>query len=158
MESKFIPKEIELEQKELVSDWAMKKFGIQGDSIVSGVGYYKKEKVLYFVVENSDTDIERTLLKQWLLLYTIKDKLNHRLKGDVIQRLGENLFAGETKLSSSFVVKSKTSNLTYIGINMGSENMKGLRTYGIDHIEIAEAVMNEYRAELKTIEIKKGKM
>ena len=52
--------------------------------------------------------------------------------------------------------------MIHVGINISSENTPvktgGLRDYGIDPGELAEAVMNQYMAEMKMLTVARSKV
>lgn len=174
MKSLFISEEIKFNGEQLCSHWAYTKFDLLGDNIVSfigpceleekylvGIDHYKKktqiksERMLHFVVEHFDLDLEKTLLKQKLLVAILKDKLNHRLKGDILQRWGDDIFDGDAKLTISTAVRTKVSTKIHLAVNISSQNTpvktKGLEDYGIDPLDIAQVVMNQYRLDLRRV-------
>jgi hypothetical protein len=180
MKSLFIPEEIFFTGEQLSSFWAYKNYDIQGDNIVAfigpceieekyivGIDHYKKktkiksERMLHFLVEHFDMDLEKAILKQKLLVDILKDKLEHRLKGDVLQRWGDDLFDSDYKLTVSATLRTSVSTKIHLGVNISSQNTpvktKGLEDYDIDPLEIAQAVMNQYRLDMRLISEKLGK-
>ena len=162
----FVSEEIKFTGEQLLSHWAYINFNLLGDNIVGfigpcdveerylvGIDHYKKktqiksEKMLHFVVEHFDLDLEKTILKQKLLVSILKDKLNHRLKGDVVQRWGDDIFDGDAKLTISTTTRTKVSTKIHLGINITSHGTpiktKGLEDYGLDPLDIAQVVMNQ---------------
>lgn len=175
MKSLFVSEEIKFTGEQLVSHWAYTKFDLLGDSIVSfigpcelqekylaGVDHYKKkiqirsEKMLHFILEHFDLDLEKAILKQKLLVSILKDKLNHRLKGDILQRWGNDIFDGDAKLTVSTVTRTKVSTKIHLGVNISSKNTpvktKGLEDYGLDPLDLAQVVMNQYRLDMRRVE------
>jgi len=175
MKSLFVSEEIKFTGEQLVSHWAYTRFDLLGDSIVSfigpceiqekylgGVDHYKKkiqirsEKMLHFILEHFDLDLEKAILKQKLLVSILKDKLNHRLKGDVLQRWGNDIFDCDAKLTVSTVTRTKVSTKIHLGINISSKNTpvktKGLEDYGLDPLDLAQVVMNQYRLDMRRVE------
>jgi len=175
MKSLFVSEEIKFTGEQLVSHWAYARFDLSGDSIVSfigpcdlelqylvGVDHYKKkttirsEKMLHFILEHFDLDLEKAILKQKLLVAILKDKLNHRLKGDILQRWGNDIFDGDAKLTISTVTRTRVSTKIHLGINISSKNTpvktKGLEDYGLDPLDLAQAVMNQYRLDMRRVE------
>jgi len=181
MKSKFITKEIKYTGAQLSSLWAYTQFGLEGDSIVSFLGPCEvklkqmvdlkdqraretifSRKMLHFIVEHFDTDLEKAVLRQWLLVNILKDKLNHRLEGDVVQRWGNDLFDGEHKLTISVATVTPVSTKIHLGINILSQGTpvktRGLKDYGIDPQELAEVVMTQYLAEMKIMNLARCKV
>ncbi len=174
MKSLYIKEKIKFTGEQLEAHWAFKEFDILGDSILAfggpcdlkekylvGVDHFKKktqvksEMMLHFLVEHFDQDLEKAILRQTLLINILKDKLNHRLGGDIFQRWGNDIFEEDFKLTISTVTKTSISTKIHLGINVSSKDVpvkaKGLSDYGIDPDEIAEVVMNQYRLDMRRI-------
>ncbi|HEX9913013.1 MAG TPA: DUF366 family protein [candidate division Zixibacteria bacterium] len=174
MKSLFVSKEVKFTGEQLCSHWAYTNFDLLGDSILSfigpceleekylvGIDHYKKktrirsEKMLHFVVEHFDLDLEKAILKQKLIVSILKDKLNHRLKGDILQKWGDDIFDGDAKLTISTVTRTKVSTKIHLAINISSHNTpvktKGLEDYTLDPVEIAQVVMNQYRLDIRRV-------
>ncbi len=174
MRSLFIRDEIRFTGEQLVSFWAYENFEIHGDNIVAfigpcdveekyiiGIDHFKKKskiqstRMLHFLVEHFDLDLEKAVLRQKLLVDILKDKLNHRLKGDVLQRWGDDLFDTDYKLTVSATLRTSVSTKIHLGINVSSKNVpvkaKGLDDYGIDPDDISQAVMDQYRLDMRLI-------
>jgi len=111
--------------------------------------------MLHFVLEHFDLDLEKAILKQKLLVSILKDKLNHRLKGDILQRWGNDIFDGDAKLTISTVTRTRVSTKIHLGINISSKNTpvktKGLEDYGLDPLDLAQVVMNQYRLDMRRV-------
>ncbi|MGB8656933.1 MAG: DUF366 family protein [Candidatus Zixiibacteriota bacterium] len=174
MRSLFVKEEILFTGEQLTSFWAFRNYDIPGDNIVAfigpceidekyiiGIDHFKKktqiksERMLHFLVEHFDLDLEKAILKQKLLVDILKDKLNHRLKGDVLQRWGDDLFDTDFKLTVSATVRTSVSTKIHLGINVSSQNTpvktKGLEDYGIDPRDVSQAVMDQYRLDMRLI-------
>jgi hypothetical protein len=174
MKSLFIPEEILFTGEQLSSFWVYKNYDIPGDNIVAfigpceieeryiiGIDHFKKktkiksERMLHFLVEHFDMDLEKAILRQKLLVDILKDKLDHRLKGDILQRWGDDLFDSDYKLTVSATLRTSVSTKIHLGVNVSSRNTpvktKGLEDYDIDPHEIAQAVMNQYCLDMRLI-------
>jgi len=174
MRSLFIHDEILFTGEQLTSFWAYKNYDILGDNIIAFIGpceveekyitqidhfkrktQIKSERMLHFLVEHFDLDLEKAILRQKLLVDILKDKLNHRLKGDEIQRWGDDLFDTDYKLTVSATVRTSASTKIHLGINISSKNTpvkaRGLEDYGIDPFDISQAVMDQYRLDMRLI-------
>jgi hypothetical protein len=181
VKSAFMTKRITYTGEQLRSHWAYEHADLQGDSIVAFVGPCQvgsdhmvdladvkegktifSEEMLHFVVEHFDDDLEKTILKQKLLVTILMEKLNNRLEHNVVHRLGDDLFEGNLKLTVSIATQSPVSTLIHLGINIRSDNTpvstKGLKDYDLDPRELAEAVMNQYRAELRLLDVARSKV
>jgi hypothetical protein len=165
----LVRKELKFDGDQLQSRWAEETFGLKGESIVAFVGpfdprpeivafapsceIFRKRTMLHLVVEHSHADQEKLRLQQRLLVYVLKDKLNHRLKGDLIQRWGANLFHTSAQITVTFSSLTASSALIYVATNiqMGEPESKfwGLEDGYIDPMELAQAVMDQYIFEME---------
>lgn len=175
MRSLFIKEQIKFTGEQLLSFWAYKNYDLLGDNIVAfigpceleekyiiGIDHWKKktkiksELMLHFLVEHFDLDLEKALLKQKLLVCILKDKLNHRLKGDIFQRWGDDIYDEDYKLTISTATRTDVSTKIHLGINIKAKDApvkaKGLSDYGIDPDDIAQVVMNQYRLDMRRIQ------
>ena len=174
MRSLFVRDEILFTGEQLSSFWAYRNYDVLGDNIVAfigpcqvdekyiiGIDHFKKktqiksERMLHFLVEHFELDLEKAILRQKLLVDILKDKLNHRLKGDVLQRWGDDLFDTDSKLTVSATLRTSVSTKIHLGINISSKNIsvkaKGLEDYGIDPNDVSQAVMDQYRLDMRLI-------
>ncbi len=166
---------------EMAPHWALTKFGIQGDSVVAFVGPVDipkermidleeiregtrivAEKMLHFIVEHFDTDLEKAVLRQYLLISILEEKLNNKLQTRKITRWGDDLYDEEHKLTVSAVTKNIVSAKIHLGINVvpakTSIKTRGLIHYNIDPFDLAEAVMAQYKLEISRIKSKLCRM
>jgi len=172
MRSLYIKEKIKFTGKELLPFWAYIEYDILGDSIIAfigpcelegkyiiGIDHWKKktkiksELMLHFVVEHFDLDLEKAILRQKILVNILKDKLNHRLKGDVFQRWGDDLYDEDYKLTISTASRTDVSTKIHLGVNITAKNApvktKGLTDFGIDPDDIAQVVINQYRLDMR---------
>ena len=181
MLAKFISEPIKYTGEQLQSLWALKQFGLQGDSIVafigpcdvsaaamvdivdreSGLKIYSP-KMLHFIVEHFDMDLEKTVFRQRLLVCLLKDELNRRLGKETIERRGDDLFDGEYKLSVSIATLSPVSTLIHVGVNIETEGTpvltKGLKDYRIEPKELAGQILQKYVQEMESIKLARCKV
>ncbi|MBR1618827.1 DUF366 family protein [bacterium] len=174
MKTLFIDDEIKYIGSQLAPHWIYKKFKIQGDSIVAFCGecevklsemvdiedvinnepIYSK-CMLSFITEQFNIELEEGVLRQRLLITTIKEVLESR--GFKVNRDGDDLFVNDKKLSVSIATKSLTSVLIHTGINILSEGapiaVSGLESdLGIKDVkEFALEVMKRYSDEIDDI-------
>ena len=174
MKYRFIKDRITYTGEQLKSNFAYSEHGIIGDSILAFCGpcdvktsamvdiedlrvgnRIYSEDMLHFIVEHHDTDLEKSVLRQLLLVDIVKDCLNRRLDHMVINRVHTDLFDGDSKLSVSVATATPISTLIHFGINISSLNTpvktKGLADYGIEPLVFADAIMKEYVAEVDKI-------
>ncbi len=174
MKTLFIDDEIKYIGSQLAPHWIYKNFKIQGDAIVAFCGecevkltemvdiedvinnepIYSKY-MLSFITEQFNIELVEGVLRQRLLMTTIKEVLESR--GFKIKRNGDDLFVNDKKLSVSIATKSLTSVLIHTGINILSEGapiaVSGLESdLGIKDIkEFALEVMKRYSDEIDDI-------
>lgn len=183
MNTKYLPDRINYDGSQLRSHWIFETAGLLGDAIVAfrgkcdvlreymvdlvdkqaGSRIYS-EDMLHFIVEHFDTDLERCILRQRLLIAIILEvlckfplPLGERVKGEGgVDRRGNDLFDGDAKLSVSIATASPVSCLLHVGINVSSKNTpiktKGLQDYNINPKALAEDVMKMYKIELEGVE------
>lgn len=165
----LVPEELEFDGQQLRGHWAQEKFGLRGENIVAFTGafdpkpeivtfpspceVFRKRKMLHLVVEHYHADPEKLRLQQRLLVNVLKDKLNHRLKGDVIQRWGANLFHASAQITITISALTTSSALIYQGVCIQQSKAKaklwGLEDGHIDPAELAQVVMDQYVFELE---------
>jgi hypothetical protein len=161
--------QMEFSGHQLQGHWAQENFSLEGESIVAFLGpfnprsqmvvfpqsceLFRKRKMLHLVVEHLHTDLEKLSLQQRLLVYVLKEKLNHRLKGDLIQRWGSNLFYGSAQITAAASELTASSAVIYLGVNIEGGEPKsklwGLEEGGIDPLELAQVVMDQYVFEVE---------
>ena len=178
----FIPDHIDYTGEQLRSHWAYRRFDLLGDSIVAFVGAcdvkpefmkdvedlkaaseIRSERMLHFIVEHFDTDLERAALRQRLLISAMAENLNRRmlvaqasrLQGARIERKGSDLYEGTRKLTVSIASVSAVSALIHAGINISSRNTpvptRGLEDYSIAPEEFAREILHAYAAEMHSV-------
>lgn len=174
MKTLFIDREIKYIGSQLAPHWIYKNFKIQGDAIVAFCGecdvkltemvdiedvinnepIYSKY-MLSFISEQFNTGLVEGVLRQRLLMSTIKEALEKR--GFIVSRNGDDLFVNGKKLSVSIATKSLTSVLIHTGVNILSDGapipVSGLKSdLNIDDIRgFAQEVMKNYADELDDI-------
>lgn len=162
------PGQLEFDGHQLRAYWARENFGLKGENIVAFVGpfhpspqvvkihmpyeIFQNRRMLHLVVEHLHADPEKLHLQQRLLLCVLKDKLNHRLRGDLVQRWGQNLFHESAQITASTCLLTASSAVIYVGVNIerGKPKSKlwGLEEGGIDSLELAQVVMDQYIFEV----------
>ncbi len=181
MKTLFIDKEIKYIGSQLAPHWIYKNFKIQGDAIVAFCGecevkltemvdiedvinnepIYSKY-MLSFISEQFNIGLIEGVLRQRLLMSTIKEALENR--GFFVKRNGDDLFVNDKKLSVSIATKSINSVLIHTGVNILSEGapieVSGLKSdLNIDNIkDFAIEVMQRYSDEIEDIVLSSTKV
>lgn len=174
MKTKYLEQEIKYEGFQLAPHWIYKNFKIQGDAAVAFCGecevkltemvdiedvinnepIYSKN-MLSFISEQFNIGLPEGVLRQRLMICTIKEALERR--GIKLTRSGDDLYWNNKKLSVSIATKSVNSVLIHTGINIDSEgapvNACGLTNdLGITDIKnLALEIMDRYSEELEDI-------
>jgi hypothetical protein len=159
---------------ELYPHFARKNLGVAGDSIVSFVGpcdvsgddlvdladkaagtYIKAAKMLHFVVEHFAMDLLTAVCHQRLLCAVLYEYLNSRSPEPGLKRDGDDIYAGEGKLTVSIATVSPVSALIHLGVNIDPAGAPvktaDLSLFNLSPAETALAVMERYAAEIDGI-------
>ena len=171
----FLNEQIDYDGSQLTSHWAFERTGKAGDAVISFIGKCDvtlehmvdlvdkrascrifSEKMLHFIVEHFDHDLEKTVLRQRLFVAIIKDAILRQAQNDrSLERRGNDIYDGEAKVNISIATASPVSTLMHIGVNISSKNTpvktKGLADYNIEPKTFAEEIMKRYSVELEGV-------
>lgn len=177
----WVEKETAYDGLQLSSLWAYKIHGILGDSIVAFTGACKvsldkmvdmadvlagdsiySEKMLHFIVEHFELDLEKTIIRQRLFI-TIINEIILEATGNSLLRQGDDLFLNNRKLSVSIATLSPVSTMIHTGLNLSSLNTPvptvSLPEIGVkDIVAFANRVMEKYTAEISSIRMARCKV
>ena len=151
--------------------WAYREHGIQGDGLLAFVGPCAVPKrhmidqedvrrnariagprMLHFIAEHFDRDLEKAVLRQRLMAAIVQDQL-----GGAATRLGDDLFVGSGKLSISIATLTAVSSKIHFGVNIeratdvGVET-RALRDLGVDPAAFAQTVLVRYAREMDEVD------
>lgn len=178
----FIDRPMDYDGGQLVSHWIFDQTGRLGDALVAFVGRCDvkldhmvdlvdkrasckifSEKMLHFICEHFDHDLEKMVLRQRIFVAIVKDVILRQAQNDrSLERRGNDIYDGDAKVNVSIATASPVSTLMHIGINIGSKNTpvktKGLEDYGLDAKTFAEEVMKRYNAEVEGIKEARAKV
>jgi len=163
----FIPERIDYDGSHLASHFAYKRASLVGDSIVAFVGACNvraecmvdvadladgckiiSREMLHFIVEHFDTDLGKAILWQRLLVSLLQQAVNTRLwasKSDrFVERDGDDLFVGDSKLTVSVATASPVSCLIHLGVNIDATGAP------VDAIGLADLLPREDLEALRT--------
>ncbi|MEK7790584.1 MAG: DUF366 family protein [Deltaproteobacteria bacterium] len=173
VQTKFINKRIIYDGTQLAPHWIYKNFDILGDAIVGFIGPADvplknmvdledvksqspiySELMLHFIAEFFDTDLEKAIYRQRLLMVIMKECLEKRI-GKSLQRRGDDLFDGKRKLTVSIATASPVSALIHAGINIKSKNTPvltaGLIDYQLSAKSLALEIVSLFKRECDSI-------
>jgi len=120
--------------------------------------------MLHFIVEHFDRDLEKTILRQRLLVAIIKDVLMEKY-GARLVRNGDDLYDGDKKLSVSIATLTPVSAMIHTGLNIVSKDTPvktvGLKDLGIKDEEIeplGNQICSRYSVEIEEINLARCKV
>lgn len=186
MRFKFIKEELNFTGEQIRSLFAYDTFNILGDSIVAFIGncdvslkevvdlelartgkrLFSCPKMLHFIAEHFETDMEKAILRSYLLLDIVKDLINEKVEKNVIKRVGTELFENDSRIGFSLASSSPVSSLIYVGVALvpaeegkgrGLEDFlsqrreKGENQTSFDPAAFASEVMERYTKESERI-------
>ncbi|MCX7785737.1 MAG: DUF366 family protein [candidate division WOR-3 bacterium] len=181
MRSRFIKEELGYTGEQLHSLYAYDNFGIAGDSIIAFIGpcdislrelvdledvkagkRVYAPRMLHFIAEHFEIDLEKAILRQYLLVDMVKDLLNEKLGKLIVRRVGTDLFINDAKITISTATASPVSSLIHVGINIiGTEEQgtksKGLSDLNIDPVTFAQELLDRYTKEIERINLARCK-
>ncbi len=165
---RFVPETIAYDGAALRAHWALRRFGIEGDVLVAfrgpcnvrddemadladlGGPGIAGDDMLHFVWERfDDATLEAGILRQRLLSAIAFEELSSR---DVaVRRDGDDLFAGDRKLSISIATRSPVSSLVHFALNVRNAGTpvatSALGDWGIEPAEFARAIFARVERE-----------
>lgn len=174
MKTRFIQKRLDYDGSQLRSRFALKEFGISGDSIISFIGaaavkdymvdmedkrnkeFIYSDKMLHFIIEHYDRDLEKAVLRKRLFLSIIMDEINKRPGRQKLFRSGNGLYRGKRKLTVAVATRSPVSALIHIGLNITEKgapiSVACLGDYRIEPKRFAMGLMQRYHNEVKSVQ------
>jgi hypothetical protein len=166
---------------QLQSLFTYRNYGLMGDSIlvfrgkcsvqekemvdledVRALDWIQSDDMLHFIVEHFELDLEKTIIRQRLLISLIKEELESRgIKS--LRRSGDDLFEEQRKLSVSISTLSPVSTLIHCGLNISSANTPvptvSLRDLGLrDILAFGERVALHYCQEMESVSLARCKV
>lgn len=168
---------------QLSSLYAFRNLGIQGDSIICFRGICNveltelvdladvrdnapiySEDMLHFIIEHFDNDLEKTVIRQRLLIAIIKEIIEKKT-GSILIRSGDDLYLNNLKLSVSIATASPVSTMIHTGLNISSHNTPvptiSLIDLGIENDEmlsLGATISQAYSEEMNSIRLARCKV
>ncbi len=163
---------------QLKSLWAYRHYQLMGDSIIVFRGPCNVNKealvdvqdqlannfiyspdMLHFIAEHFGCDLEKAVLRQRLMITQVEGLLREKSRVCLVRR-GDDLYAGERKLSVSIATVSPVSSLIHLGLNIDASGAPvpavGLKEIGLsdDSLwEFAHTVCANYQQEVQDIKL-----
>ena len=156
---------------QLRSHFALREFGIVGDSIVAFIGPcrvplsrmvdlvdvrerspIRAASMVHLIAEHFDESLEAAVLRQHVLAAIVAEEARQSAsKRADVRRRGNDLFIGRRKLSVSVATRSPVSTLVHVGINIDPRGAPvpavGLRELGIEPEALAHRLLDRYAEE-----------
>lgn len=167
MKTLLADRPIDYDGTQIHSLWAYRTFGLQGDSLVAFQGAcaipfenmvdledvrarsrIASPRMLHFIAEHFDRDLEKAVLRQRLLAALVQEELGPQTRRD-----GDDLFLGPGKLSISIATLTPVSSKIHFGINIVRATDVGVETralgdLGAEPAALAGRVLARYAQEM----------
>jgi hypothetical protein len=174
MKHLILKERLDYDGSQLQSLFTYRNYGLMGESILVFRGkcsvqqremvdledvraqeWIWSEDMLHFIVEHFELDLEKTIIRQRLLIAIIKEELED-LEIKSLKRSGDDLFEDKRKLSVSISTLSPVSALIHCGLNISSANTPvpavSLGDLGLrDILAFGEKVALHYCSEMESI-------
>lgn len=177
----YLDKTIDYDGQQLRSHWIFDQTGIYDDMIIGFSGKADvnldhmvdledvmnkapiySEKMLHFIVEHFDENLDLAIGRQRLLISIIKDIIEEEVQEIKLVRKGDDLYFDHKKLSVSIATRSQISTLIHVGLNI-STNKTPVPTYGLDDLGLkdsilAKKIMERYVQEINSMRLARVKV
>jgi Uncharacterized conserved protein len=181
MKHLVLKEKLDYDGSQLQSLFTYKKYGLMGDSVLVFRGkcsvrqaemvdmedlraqeWIWSEDMLHFIIEHFELDLEKTIIRQRLLISIIKEELE-TLGVKSLHRSGDDLYEAQKKLSVSISTLSPVSTLIHCGLNISSVNTPvptvSLADLGLyDMLVFGEKVAFHYCREMESISLARCKV
>lgn len=176
MNFEYIDRTIDYTGQQLRSHYIFETFGLEGDAIISFIGacdveehmvdlsdkvkkeFIKSDKMLHFLIEHFDTDLEKAVLRKRLFVSIILEEIRRNtieIHRNTLRRKENGIYSGKKKLSVAVATASPVSTLIHTGLNVSSKNTPvetiGLEDLGIEPKKLALDVIELYCKEISSI-------
>ena len=180
MKTKFISKKIDYDGSQLRSHFAFNELGVAGDSIVSFIGaaavkehmvdmedkrskeFIYSDRMLHFIIEHFDRDLEKAVLRKRLFLSLIMDEINKKAGEQKLFRVSNGLYDGKRKLTVAVATTSPISTLIHVGLNITEKGapvkVACLEDYRIEPKRFATDLMRRYHDEIGSVHVSRMKV
>jgi hypothetical protein len=171
------PRRLDYTGAELRSHFLLRQFGIEGDGLVAFTGACRVDpahmrdledllegsaiagdRMLHFLGEHFDRDLERMVLRQHLLAALAADEIGRRA-GVRIERRGDDLWHRGRKLSISIATLTPVSAVLHFAVNVVTTGVPvraaGLEELGVAPAPLARAILAAWRGELGSVRSKR---
>lgn len=160
---------------ELISHFAYRAFGIEGDAAVAFIGpchvenrnlvdwedrragdYIRAARMLHFIIEHFGVGLREAIWRQRLLVSLAVESLAAACAGVRLCRAGDDIFIDTAKLTVSIATVSPVSAVIHLGINIDCAGAPveacDLAGLGVDPKSLAHSTLEKYAAEVASFE------
>jgi len=169
----FSEKPLSYDGSQLSSHFALRSYGVKGDSLVAFTGAMdvagehmadledllagcaiRSSRMLHFIAEFFDAGLEATLLKQRLLA-RLAARIVSEESGRDVRVVGDDLYGEDRKLSVSIAAPSPVSCLIHFGMNIETRDVP-VKAVGLEELEVdarcaAERLMRAFQQEMESL-------
>lgn len=176
IETRWIDGDIDYDGSQLRSHYAREIAGIRGDAVVAFAGRCDVRgkslvdledfeegstivaaRMVHFIGEHFQCPLREANLRLRIFVTIISEVLASMAPSVVLARDGDDLFAGDKKLTVAIVTSSAISSVFHCGINIDPSGApvpaEGLDHLGVDPVEFAGRVLARYTQECESVEL-----
>jgi len=173
MEIRFVEEKLKYDGSQLSSHFALKKFSVQGDSILVFKGPMDIEEnkiadledllagklirsgmMLHFIVELFNESLECCILKQRILVRLAADIISNQ-SGVQLTVKGDDLYIDDKKLSVSIAAPSPVSIMIHFGINISTKDVPvkaaSLQDLNLAPDDIGRLIADSFKKEMESV-------
>jgi hypothetical protein len=137
------------------------EFVVDLEEVASGEPI-RAARMLHFVAEFPEADLEKTVLRQRLLAALARDALAGRAPGREFQRRGDDIYEEGCKVTVSIATLSPRSSLIHFAVNIDASGApvpaRGLDDYAVDPGEFGRALLERFSEEMAGARAATGKV
>lgn len=172
----FLGERLDYSGLELRSHFVRERTGIETDGLVAFIGgcsvkgealvdledaeagdFIAAERMLHFIGEHFATGPREGNLRLRLLVAIVRELIEEERGGGGIERKGDDLYVLGRKLTVAISTQSPVSSLMHLGVNIDPAGAPveavGLEELGVDPAGLAEAALERYGEECRSIEL-----
>jgi hypothetical protein len=137
------------------------EFVVDLDEVASGEPI-RAARMLHFIAEFPEHDLEKAVLRQRLLASLARDALASLAPGRDFQRRGDDIYEEGRKVTISIATLSPRSSLVHFAVNIDASGApvpaRGLNDYAVDPGEFGRELLERFSAEMDSARAAAGKV
>jgi hypothetical protein len=169
-------KTIDYDGSQLRSDWLQQALGLEPDSEGAAGAFVgacdvrpemvvdldevrsgepiRAARMLHFIAEFPDRDLEKTVYRQRLLAAAVSERLAEAAPGRSFRRRGDDVYEHGSKVTVSIATLSPVSSLLHFGVNIDPAGAPvaaaGLADFGVEPRGFGREVLAAFAAEMSS--------